>query len=182
MYVKTLAEDGRVLEEGWEYKKPADVHQKNGLAQLPRYVDMLLNSKRWLASVSAFQIDGDEGVSVDKKDGRVRLVDFFQSPPNAERERLARTICKRKGFSIEEDYLTEQQTRVVSWNLPSNRAVILDTLHQFAKEIHGISEEEGLKIDFHEDDDESHKFQDAGSISFVFTYPFPDPTAPAPKN
>jgi hypothetical protein len=181
VYVKTVDHQGRILEEGWEFNEAPDRFEVNGLAQLPGYVDRLLTSKNWLCSVSFLSLDEERAVMFSKTDGQVELQEFFLSPGMSESERRARTICQERGFAISLEYETDEPRTAITWALPSERDVIVSVLSQFAREIHDISESEGLDFRFDEPEDERGKFADRDGICFLFTYPIEDPTAPPPS-
>ncbi|MBV6458379.1 MAG: hypothetical protein HONBIEJF_01506 [Fimbriimonadaceae bacterium] len=181
VYIKTTDGKGRILEEGWEYEKPPERFEKDGLSHIGPYIDQLLESTNWYSSVTATVIDGDACLLVSKMEGRIEMIEWFDANRKTSAEETARAVCSEQGFPVKQEYVNRDRQRCIIWNLPADRSVILSTLQRFAKEVHAIPASAGFELSFQEHADERKKHACQDGISFFFTYPVEDPNAPPPE-
>lgn len=178
--MKALDSKGQLLSEAWEYKRPPDVFEKNGLAELPAYLERLLASKNWFTSVTAFTLDDEVGISLWKMDGKVQLHESFDKG-RSEAEQLAKALCQERGFPLIDDYKDLSGARYLVWELPCQVETVVEAMRVLAIRVHGIPEDAGLQISLEYHEDQRDKFAEANAVSFVFTYPIEDPSASPPE-
>lgn len=181
-WVSTADRWGRVLDEQWSFEPPPTRYEKNGFDQFPTYIDRMLATKNWFATLSAFPVDDEEahGISLWIQEGQVTINEFFPGPRMTEEEKKARELVDNLELSVHEEYRAADSTLIISWNLPSDPAAILEVAKRFATEVRGIPIDAGLKISYDEPEDERDRYQDVCQVTISSTYPIEDPTAPPP--
>lgn len=177
-YVKALDRKGRLVYERWEFSTPPARFESDGLDCLTGYIVRLTLSKHWFSTVTATTLDEEAVLCVWKMEGRMEVHLSF-SPGEKDREKTARALFKEWGYSVKDDYTTEDKTRILSWTMPDDFEAIVSVLDELAERVYGIRPDAGLDISYQDHRDERNEHE--GACSFIFTHPIEDSAAQAPE-
>jgi hypothetical protein len=155
-FVQTVDAAGKPIGAPQISFAPAPVHVRaNGLGSLKRYVDKLFASSSSIVALLIFTPDGQRGLSLMRKSGKLSLNVALDTRSEIVRERTVRNLFAKRGIKPAQDYLAgnggvANATRVIDFPLPLDAGKAAGIAESVLREVYEVSSESPLDFTLEE--------------------------------
>lgn len=156
MWVQSVDQDGNQIGEAKEVIVPApELVPQDGLARLSEYVSRLYHSEAAFASLIIFRQDRQAGISALRRGGKATLNVTVNWRQNPQQEQAVRQFFDSRRLTPDQDYLSGNggsQDDLLILLYPGGESAedTADLCRSFLREVHGVTQTEGLMYFFQE--------------------------------